>query len=526
MRGANGSLLGLAISADWIKGKGADLIGQRVTSHKDLATLAAVLRDPRAETFRYFLVKNGEIVYHTAVTSRMTSSSAAFVGSAGDFMNQIKATMERIGADGYYLLHNHPSGITQASEADVKLTRNVSAAIPGFLGHVILDHTEYGLIDTENPTGEAGRSFQSFKGSFPLDVTGPDPTRTGGTIPHPALGTSISSPSLFAEMANGLRDASNVVMVATDAQLRVTGIMEVPAEHMKRGKLTAFKHMARLRKVAGADYLFAITPDGMDHGDLSGNILNSGWLLDVHVSASPTSAVRGSLQDRGQMAGHRGLGRYREMFAAQPQLAYQLGLFGVMDDARREETAIAERKDSPQITLFTALDAAKIGAGETAGDPIGWDAMDIPMREELAVSAGWKTKKGSINPQGKQIVRRSWADMPQGTRDTLTRFANGDEKIGAGVAMFHTGSPVAVEPISAKDFDVVVARLTDGWNTVSRYRIVPIDDYADIPAGVLAAAEEFGYPVENIKGFVYQGHAYLVRPNLANASEGRGSPDA
>ncbi|MBK7813145.1 MAG: hypothetical protein IPJ52_01955 [Rhodocyclaceae bacterium] len=244
--------------------KGADLIGQRVTSHKDLATLAAVLRDPRAETFRYFLVKNGEIVYHTAVTSRMTSSSAAFVGSAGDFMNQIKATMERIGADGYYLLHNHPSGITQASEADVKLTRDVSAAIPGFLGHVILDHTEYGLIDTENPTGEAGRSFQSFKGSFPLDVTGPDPTRTGGTIPHPALGTSISSPSLFAEMANGLRDASNVVMVATDAQLRVTGIMEVPAEHMKRGKLTAFKHMARLRKVAGADYEASSIADVMD----------------------------------------------------------------------------------------------------------------------------------------------------------------------------------------------------------------------------------------------------------------------
>ncbi|MBK7814500.1 MAG: hypothetical protein IPJ52_09435 [Rhodocyclaceae bacterium] len=48
---------------------------------------------------------------------------------------------------------------------------------------------------------------------------------------------------------------------------------------------------------------------------------------------------------------------------------------------------------------------------------------------------------------------------------------------------------------------------------------MPIDDYADIPAGVLAAAEEFGYPVENIKGFVYQGHAYLVRPNLANAAE-------
>lgn len=89
----------------------------------------------------------------------------------------------------------------------------------------------------------------------------------------------------------------------------------------------------------------------------------------------------------------------------------------------------------------------------------------------------------------------------------------------SGVAMFHTGSPVAVEAISAKDFDVVVARLTDGWSAVSRHRIVAIDDYADIPAPVRAAAKALDYPLENIKGFVYQGHAYLVRQNLANAAE-------
>jgi len=89
----------------------------------------------------------------------------------------------------------------------------------------------------------------------------------------------------------------------------------------------------------------------------------------------------------------------------------------------------------------------------------------------------------------------------------------------SGVAMFHTGSPITVESITAKDFDAVVARLTDGWNAVSRYRIVPVDDYADIPGPVLAAAEDLGYPVEQIKGFVYQGHAYLVRQNLADAAE-------
>mgnify|MGYP001267659274 CR=1 FL=1 len=72
LRGAKGSLLGLAISSDWIAGRGSSLIGKRVTSAADLATLGAVLRDPRTETFRYFLMKGEKVVYHTAASSRMS----------------------------------------------------------------------------------------------------------------------------------------------------------------------------------------------------------------------------------------------------------------------------------------------------------------------------------------------------------------------------------------------------------------------------------------------------------------------
>lgn len=42
LRGADGSLLGLSLATDWIRGKGSDLIGKRVTYPKDLATLGAV----------------------------------------------------------------------------------------------------------------------------------------------------------------------------------------------------------------------------------------------------------------------------------------------------------------------------------------------------------------------------------------------------------------------------------------------------------------------------------------------------
>lgn len=57
VRGSRGSLLGLSLATDWITGKGSSLLGKRVTSPQDLATLGAVLRDLSAETMRYLLVK-------------------------------------------------------------------------------------------------------------------------------------------------------------------------------------------------------------------------------------------------------------------------------------------------------------------------------------------------------------------------------------------------------------------------------------------------------------------------------------
>ena len=55
-----------------------------------------------------------------------------------------------------------------------------------------------------------------------------------------------------------------------------------------------------------------------------------------------------------------------------------------------------------------------------------------------------------------------------------------------------------------------------GLDVVSRYRLVPIDGLADI----LASAKELGIPANEIEGLVYKGHAYPVRPDLANQAIG------
>lgn len=357
LRGAKGSLLGLAISSDWIAGRGSGLIGKRVTSAADLATLGAVLRDPRTETFRYFLMKGDQVVYHTAVSSRMESSSAAFVGRPESFILGLSDTMERLGADGYYLMHNHPSRLVEASTADLRSTANIADMLPGFRGHVILDHTEFGLIAADK------FGMLSDKGAQPLKVKGQDPTRAT-KLPHAALDTVISSDKDLANLSSTLRSRKNVVLVSADAQNHVTGIMEVAADDMKQGTLTARKNMMRLRKATGSEKMFAVLPEGMAITDLSRAITTRGLLLDamaveVRMGANGPLKFGVSAAAKGMISGRAPLGRDRTGVVDSPRRPYGTGdLFADMQAAEREEIAAAQRKNSPQMDMFAAMDRA------------------------------------------------------------------------------------------------------------------------------------------------------------------------
>lgn len=354
LRGSRGSLLGLSLATDWIAGKGSTLLGQRVTSPQDLAALGAVLRDPRAETFRYFLIKEGKVVYHTAISSRLVGSTAAFIGEPEAFLAELKATMKTAGADGYYLMHNHPSRLVQASRADISTTEHIANTLPGFLGHVILDHTEFGLIEVTHDVSQKQPKRAYDAGAQPLNVTGQDPTRTT-PIPHAELDKAINSPQALAVVADAVRQPDNIVLVAVDMQMHVTGVMQVGREDMKKGGLSSLKIMARLRKTAGANEIFAILPEGMKFDEMPPIITKNGWLLDVHiaVAGNGVSAVNENL-----MAYQRGGARRKDrigMAVDQPYANYQADLFSRLEEAKNEEIAIAERTNSPQMDMFASI---------------------------------------------------------------------------------------------------------------------------------------------------------------------------
>jgi len=216
---ASGSVLGKALSRDYAANQRVSLVGQRIDSAADLATLAQVYRDPRFETFRLIFVNDaGRIVSQLGLTSRLPTSAQAIVGNDSDaYLSEVSTIAKQRGATRFWMLHNHPSGKARPSSADLGLTRLFTEKMPGLTnnGHVIIDTNEYGFIDPF-ATGEFDVRFKDFGAVEPM---------TAGEF----TGFKITDAESVMELAKRIDvDADAVTLVAVDAQLRVQRITTVP----------------------------------------------------------------------------------------------------------------------------------------------------------------------------------------------------------------------------------------------------------------------------------------------------------
>jgi hypothetical protein len=239
-RRAGASLLGSALWKDFAERKGADLIGQQAGSAEDLAYAAQILRDPRFETFRFFFTKDGKIVGHTGVTSRLPGivsfgTDVEFMARAGALRNQ----MQSLGADGYWMLHNHPSGTSGPSRADIAMTQEMDRLLGGFRGHVIVDHDEYSAIERRglDTTAWSTKKLPATKM--------PEPE-----LPHDALGKTIDGGQSFAAVAKTLQVKEGfATVIATSATGKINAIAEIPEALLTdKSKMGALRATVRLRR--------------------------------------------------------------------------------------------------------------------------------------------------------------------------------------------------------------------------------------------------------------------------------------
>lgn len=274
------SLLALGIAKDFKQRGSASLIGKQVKSSEDLAVAAQVLRDPRFETFRYFFTKGSEIIDQVSVTSRLPGSTLVepvkgpiYDVDAFRFTREITRRAKRNGADGVYIMHNHPSGDPTPSEADRTLTQYISSVFREeyikYHGHVIINHQSYTVLDD---LGQGEPQLKEFKNTYNND----DPA-----IPHGYLGAVIDGHPALAAIGKAVASADDTVVILGQSGTRgLRAIWEVKPVSMSETKMAAMlRHMA---KSTGSQQLFVYNLPFKYMGRAS-RAVRSGLLVDAII---------------------------------------------------------------------------------------------------------------------------------------------------------------------------------------------------------------------------------------------------
>ena len=276
------STLANGLAKGFIDQSHVKLIGQKIKSAEDLAILGQVYRNPSFETFRLFYTKGKAIVGQTGITSRVPNQV-----QVGDISAEIVRDMDRLGADGWWLLHNHPSGVPKPSKNDIQFTRNMierTGKAESFRGHVVIDHDKYGLIDMSKIQYGQTKVIPLPKSTddlFRYDVNDPK-------VPHTLLGYVIKNSTAAAALAKSLaHDQDNYFQIVSRNQTGIQGIMDVPVKLLENlnqdiegKKAEALVLLRKFQRQTGGGELFAMNVP-RKYAEIIYKSVKKGVFLDV-----------------------------------------------------------------------------------------------------------------------------------------------------------------------------------------------------------------------------------------------------
>lgn len=138
------------LTGNLIKTGRINLVGYPLRWDEDIINLARILGNKKFETNRILYVKDDKIVGQDAVTIDLPHQTFAHYAPNNKMaFIQIKQKIDRLGADGYYIVHNHPSGDSTPSQKDKNLCIIYSQNIPGFLGGIVLGKDNFSIISID-----------------------------------------------------------------------------------------------------------------------------------------------------------------------------------------------------------------------------------------------------------------------------------------------------------------------------------------------------------------------------------------
>jgi proteasome lid subunit RPN8/RPN11 len=302
-------LKGLAFNRQLINKGVVNLKGQVVRTPAEVAAIAQVYRDPRFETFRMIYLKGDVVVGHEGFTSKVpTAALITDKETLTEHKEAVRETMKKLGADGYYMLHNHPSGNPTPSPADLNTTKVISQVIPGFKGHVIINSNKFASIDIQGKS-EVKSLYLNEKAEQELlnsllekynvkteeelykviseedankhimfswkdDLLSPE-------IEHELLNTSLRDPEVAAQVAKQFQLNKNTsVVLYLDAKLKIRAIQEVENKHFKDYK-TAIAYLKPRAVEFGAASNIIVTGRNADYALTLRDLIKNGISTDV-----------------------------------------------------------------------------------------------------------------------------------------------------------------------------------------------------------------------------------------------------
>ena len=141
-----------------IKGSQIELKNNNITSNgwKQLHAVMDIYRDKMFETFRYVMInrETGKITDQLSINSQMPGITLAELND--DTLKQVITRAEQTDSL-IACVHNHPSGNIQPSKFDISTTETLfkrlnssSGNVERFVGHIILDHNSFSIINKDN----------------------------------------------------------------------------------------------------------------------------------------------------------------------------------------------------------------------------------------------------------------------------------------------------------------------------------------------------------------------------------------
>ena len=233
-----------------------------VNTKDDLVEIAEIFRSTQYETFRLIYMKENKIVGYESISSRVPNYVNIFERNKQGRVNtercvyKILSRMNRLGADSYYMVHNHISGEAKASNEDLRTTAFFIKYIKGFLGHLIINNENYSWIyyDEKENTVKADKQM-------PINVRKANKMRK--VLNEKSIyDVKILSRDDLVSVLNTIKNTPDYsIAILTDSKGQIRMILDIPNNffNMQEEQLKGyFKNLARM---SGASRVFFGTHD-------------------------------------------------------------------------------------------------------------------------------------------------------------------------------------------------------------------------------------------------------------------------